>query len=94
MENAERQLIEKALVENFELRRLYNRHVDLDRRLKAIGRRPYLTISEEVEEKRLKHQKLQGVEKMLRIAAQDVAGQDVPGLVVARQGAIAGQDAA
>jgi len=78
MENAERQLIERALNGSFELRRLYNQHTELEQKLKRLGRQAYLTVPEQLEEKKLKHLKLVGVERMLKIAAHEnsVASND------------------
>jgi uncharacterized protein YdcH (DUF465 family) len=69
MESHERQLIEKAVENNFELKKLYERHVELDQKLKKLGKQRFLTQQEEVEERRLKQLKLRGVERMLKMAA-------------------------
>jgi formyltetrahydrofolate synthetase len=71
MERSERELIEQALATNFELRKLYDQHVKFERRLDKLGKQVYLTPAEEVEQKRLKQLKLAGVEKMIRITAED-----------------------
>ena len=65
MEHAERELIEKSVVNNFELRRLYTRHRDFERRLDELKRQPFLTSVEQLEQKRLKNLKLLGVERMM-----------------------------
>jgi hypothetical protein len=69
MESHERELIEKAVESNFELKKLYTQHQDLDTKLKKLGKQSFLTAQEEAEERRLKQLKLRGVEKMLKIAA-------------------------
>ncbi len=69
MENHERERIERALEHNFELKKLYDQHVELDAKLKKLGKQGFLTQQEEVEERRLKRLKLRGVEKMLKMAA-------------------------
>jgi len=68
MENHERELIEKAVEHNFELRKLYEQHVELDSKLKKLGKQRFLTQKEESEERRLKQLKLRGVERMLKMA--------------------------
>jgi hypothetical protein len=69
MESHERELIEKAVENNFELKKLYEQHVELDQKLKKLGKQRFLTQQEEVEERRLKQLKLRGVERMLKMAA-------------------------
>lgn len=68
MENHERELIEKAVEHNFELRKLYEQHVELDSKLKKLGKQRFLTQKEESEERRLKQLKLRGVERMLKMS--------------------------
>jgi len=70
MEHAERELIEKTVVNNFELRRLYTRHRDFERRLDELKRQPFLTSIEQVEQKKLKNMKLRGVERMMFIISR------------------------
>jgi hypothetical protein len=69
MENHERELIERAVESNFELKKLYSQHQELDTKLKKLGKQSFLTAQEEAEERRLKQLKLRGVEKMLKLAA-------------------------
>jgi uncharacterized protein YdcH (DUF465 family) len=69
MERAERELIQKVLQTNFEVRRLYNQHIKYEDTLARLARQAYLTQPEEVEQRRLKRLKLKGVEKMLKIAS-------------------------
>jgi uncharacterized protein YdcH (DUF465 family) len=73
MEERERELIERVLAENFEVRKLYEQHREYEERLKRLGCQGYMTAAEEAEERRLKRLKLQGVERMLKLArgAQD-----------------------
>lgn len=68
MENHERERIERAVENNFELKKLYDQHVELDAKLKKLGKQRFLTQKEEIEERRLKQLKLRGVERMLKIA--------------------------
>jgi hypothetical protein len=76
MERTERELIEKAATQNFELKRLYEQHQHYEERLRKLGRQVYLTPKEEQEERELKQRKLRGVERMLKLAygsAQELA---------------------
>lgn len=69
MEHNDRALIAQVVDEDAQLRRLYDEHQLLERRLeKLIGRR-YLTPADELLIKRLKVKKLQGVDQMMRILA-------------------------
>jgi uncharacterized protein YdcH (DUF465 family) len=69
MERADRELIERVLMGNFELRKLYEEHCKLEQVLATFENRPFLTSAEEIEEKRLKMKKLQGVDRMMSIVA-------------------------
>jgi hypothetical protein len=73
MERSERELISRALNTNFEVRKLYDRHKKFEERLKKLACQPYLTGAEQQEERRLKMLKLQGVEKMVRLATAELA---------------------
>lgn len=70
MEDQERELIERVVGENFEVRKLYQQHHEYEERLKRLGCQGYLTAAEEAEQRQLKRLKLQGVEKMLKLARQ------------------------
>jgi hypothetical protein len=72
MEHAERARIEKAVGDNFEVKKLYQQHQQYEERLDALSRQAYLTPKEEQEQRELKHRKLLGVEKMLRLTADTV----------------------
>lgn len=74
MENAERELIMKAIQSNIQLRRLYEEHLALEDRLSAFERRKFLTSDEELEAKRLKFKKLHGKEKMMAMLAENQIG--------------------
>jgi hypothetical protein len=69
MENTERALIEGAITSNSELRRLYSKHRTFEEKIDKMGRRPYLTPKDQLEFKRLKAEKLRGVERMLQLIA-------------------------
>lgn len=77
MESHERELIERVRETNFEVKKLYKQHQELEDRLKKLGRQAFLTSAEEAEERRLKQLKLRGVEKMLKLAAGQPA-TDLP----------------
>jgi uncharacterized protein YdcH (DUF465 family) len=70
MERSDRELIEQVLLGNFELRKLYEEHCKLEEVLSTFESRPFLTSAEEIEEKRLKRRKLQGVDRMMNIVAE------------------------
>lgn len=67
MEREDRDLIEQVIKTNPVLRRLYREHAELEELLNNFKSRPYLTSVDELEEKRLKVEKLEGVEQMMRI---------------------------
>lgn len=69
MESHERELIERVRETNFEVKKLYQQHQELEDRLKKLGRQAFLTSAEEAEERKLKQLKLRGVERMLKLAA-------------------------
>lgn len=73
MENNERELILQELTKNAELRRLYREHEDLERRVSRFDSRNFLTSREEMELKRLKKQKLHGVDRMMRLLSETQA---------------------
>ena len=76
MERIQREQIEKAATENFELKKLYEQHQNYEERLKKLARQAYLTPKEEQEERELKQKKLRGVERMIKLAqnaAQELA---------------------
>ena len=69
MESHERAQIETLATENLELRHLWEEHLELERRLEEINRRPHLSPSEQVERKKLKMRKLSGKDQIARILA-------------------------
>jgi uncharacterized protein YdcH (DUF465 family) len=75
MERTDRELIERVLTDNFELKRLYEEHHRLEEMLSSFEKRPFLTTVEELEQKHLKMKKLHGVDRMMNIVAphRDVA---------------------
>ena len=67
MEREDRDLIEQAIKTNPVLRRLYREHAELEELLETFRHRPFLTSVDQLEQKRLKVEKLEGVEQMMRI---------------------------
>lgn len=70
MEQGDRARIEMAGEDNFEVKRLYNKHQEYERRLAVLGRKSYLTSVEVQEQRELKQAKLRGVERMLKLAGE------------------------
>jgi hypothetical protein len=70
MEQGDRERIEKAVEDNFEVKRLYSKHQEYERRLDVLGRKLYLTSVEVQEQKELKQAKLRGVERMLKLVGE------------------------
>ena len=68
MEHADRELIQRAVAENFEIKKLYDQHQQYEERLRDLSRLVYLTPKEEQEERELKQRKLKGVERMIKLA--------------------------
>lgn len=67
MEKRDHEMISKMQLSNFELKRLYQEHIDIERRLSKFETRSFLTPIEQVELKRLKRKKLRGVDRMMSI---------------------------
>ena len=67
MEKSEHNLIQKLQESNVELKRLYDQHIALENKLSIFAKKIYLTPEEQTKEKTLKAEKLQGVDRMLRI---------------------------
>jgi uncharacterized protein YdcH (DUF465 family) len=70
MEEKDEALIRTLLEREPELRRYYEEHVDLERRLGAFQQKHYLTPEEEVERKRLQKLKLAGKDKIMEILSR------------------------
>ena len=67
MEHRDLELIKKYMMNDNQLRRLYEEHIDLENRLDAINRKGYLTPDEELKKKNLKKVKLKGKDEIERI---------------------------
>jgi uncharacterized protein len=70
MEEKDEALIRTLLEREPELRRYYEEHVDLERRLGAYQQKHYLTPEEEVEKRRLQKLKLAGKDKIMEILSR------------------------
>lgn len=60
-------LIEKHAPDDPILFKLYQEHKGLDKKLQKLGKKPFLTTTEEREEQKLKKLKLAGKDKMMKI---------------------------
>jgi uncharacterized protein YdcH (DUF465 family) len=67
MEPREEQMIASFVDQDPELRRYYEEHLELEKRLGDLNNRLYLSAEEEVERKRLQKQKLIGKDKIMQI---------------------------
>ena len=70
MEEKDEALIRTLLEREPELRRYYEEHVDLERRLEGFQQKLYLTPDEEMEKKRLQKRKLIGKDKIMEILSR------------------------
>ena len=70
MEEKDEALIHTLFEREPELRRYYEEHVDLERRLGAFQQKLYLTPEEEMEKKRLQKLKLAGKDRMMEILSR------------------------
>ena len=70
MEKKDEELIQTLLEREPDLRRYYDEHVDLERRLDVFQGKAYLTPEEEVEKKRLQKLKLAGKDKIMEILSR------------------------
>jgi uncharacterized protein len=70
MEKKDEELIQSLLEREPELKRHYDEHVDLERRLAAYQQKLHLTTEEEIEKKRLQKLKLAGKDKIMEILSR------------------------
>ncbi len=70
MEKQDLELIEQLTDKDPELKKFWDEHNELERRLEEFNRRPYLTAAETMERKRLQKLKLAGRDRMEQILAQ------------------------
>ncbi|MCO6431712.1 MAG: hypothetical protein J5J00_12710 [Deltaproteobacteria bacterium] len=71
MEDVDRQKILQTMPGDKRLKRLYEKHLKLERKLASYSGRSYLTSAEEVESKRLKREKLHGVDRMMNLLREN-----------------------
>ena len=70
MEAKEEALIHSLVDTDPELRRHYEEHVELKKRLEDLRQKPFLTEEEEIEQKRIQKQKLAGKDRIMEILAR------------------------
>ncbi|MFP6662751.1 MAG: YdcH family protein [Deltaproteobacteria bacterium] len=70
MEQQDQEVIQSLLDHDFELRRHYAEHVDLERQIKAFNGQPSLSSSEEMTRKSLQKKKLAGKDRMMAIVSR------------------------
>ncbi len=70
MEQQDLELIEQLTDKDPELKKFWDEHNELERRLDEFNRRPYLTAAEAMERKRLQKLKLAGRDRMEQILAK------------------------
>lgn len=56
--------LERLLKGDSEFRRIYEAHRSCEKKAAKLGKKPYLTLKEEIEEKRLKKMKLEHKDRM------------------------------
>ncbi len=66
----EEEIVEVLKRENAEFMRLYQEHRELDHQLAELARKHYLTPEEEVEEKRIKKEKLYRKDKIAELVRE------------------------
>ncbi len=67
MEKKEEELIRALIVEDSELRKYYEEHLDLERQLAEFNRKAYLTAEQALEKKHLQKRKLSGKDHIMEI---------------------------
>ena len=70
MERNDLDLLHEVSKSNVQLKRLYEEHLRLEGELEEYKNRNYLTPQEEMEEKKLKIEKAQGMTQILQILSQ------------------------
>jgi len=70
MEKKDEELIQTLLEREPELRRYYEEHVDLERRLGAYQQKVYLSPDEELEKRRLQKLKITGKDRIMEILSR------------------------
>ncbi|NDC36930.1 MAG: DUF465 domain-containing protein [Proteobacteria bacterium] len=70
MEAADKMYLEQMLKRDVRLQRLFTEHERFEVELQRFYKRPFLTESEEAEQRLLKRKKLAGVDKIMAILAE------------------------
>lgn len=69
MDRSDLELINRIAVENSELRRLWEEHLAFEKQIDELGRKSFLTVSEEMELRDIKKRKLAGRDRIEQILA-------------------------
>lgn len=67
MDNADKELLEVAQKSDIQIKRLYDQHKLLDRKIETMLGRTYLSNSDDLEIRTLKKQKLVGKEMLMKL---------------------------
>jgi len=67
MERIDRELLERLVPANYELRKLYDEHIELESALQEFDRFPAYTPVQQKRERMLKKKKLHGMDTMMGI---------------------------
>lgn len=67
MEKQEEELIRSLIDRDPELRRFYEEHIDLEKKLAALQHKHFLTPEEDLEKKRIQKLKLAGKDRIMEI---------------------------
>ena len=67
MELQEKELLEKLMLENSELKELIAKHADYEAQLEEMNQRPYLSPEDDLERKRIQKAKLAGKDRIQSI---------------------------
>jgi uncharacterized protein len=79
MEKNDEELIQSLVEGDPELRRYYQEHLELERRLAAFQHRHYLTPEEQLEKKRIQKVKLAGKDRIMEILGRHRSGGSASG---------------
>ena len=70
MEEKELLLIRELSAKDKELKHLWDEHVDFEKKLEELERKPYLTTEEKLEKRRIQKLKLAGKDRIAQILAK------------------------
>ena len=80
MEQREQQAIRPLLDQDFELRKRFRQHADIEKQIESFNGRPALTTADEALRKTLQKRKLAGMDRMMAIVASHETGGGSPRL--------------